>query len=122
MMKDFESETRHKKYLNNIKNKWRSASCKYKEKMEYIRNRNEKLDKMRDKAFRKRYIQKEKAIRNQLELKSHEKTEEKKRMAEELKKKNEEAIKNLEKFHRMQEEERLRIEQDTFLKSILFIL
>ncbi len=50
------------------------------------------------------------------------KQKKKKRMAEELKKKNEEAIKNLEKFHRMQEEERLRIEQDTFLKSILFIL
>ncbi len=86
MMKDFESETRHKKYLNNIKNKWRSASCKYKEKMEYIRNRNEKLDKMRDKAFRKRYIQKEKAIRNQLELKSHEKTEEKKKNGRRIKK------------------------------------
>ena len=43
-------------------------------------------------------------------------------MAEDLRRKNEEAAKNLEKFHRMQEEERLRIEEDTFLKSILFIL
>ena len=43
-------------------------------------------------------------------------------MAEDLRRKNEEAAKNLEKFHKMQEEERLRIEEDTFLKSILFIL
>ena len=122
MMKDFESETRHKKYLNNIKNKWRAASCRYKEKIEFIRIKNEKLDKMRDRAFKKRYKEKEKAIKNQLELKNNEKLEEKKRMAEDLRRKNEEAAKNLEKFHRMQEEERLRIEEDTFLKSILFIL
>ena len=121
MMKDFESESRHKKYLNNIKNKWRAASCRYKEKIEHIKEKNEKLDKMRDKAFKKRYKEKESSITNQLELKNFEKLEEKKRMAEDLRKKNEEAAKNLERFHRMQEEERLRIEQDTFLKSIYFL-
>ena len=121
MMKDFESESRHKKYLNNIKNKWRAASCRYKEKIENIKIKNEKLDKMRDKAFKKRYKEKENSIKNQLELKNYEKLEEKKRMAEDLRKKNEEAAKNLERFHRMQEEERLRVEQDTFLKSIYFL-
>ena len=28
MMKNFESETRHKKFLNGIKNKWRAARCR----------------------------------------------------------------------------------------------
>ena len=104
MMKNFESESRHKKYLNGIKNKWRAASCKYKEKVELIKIKNEKLNKMRDKAFKKRYLKKENAIKNQLELKHQEKQEEKKKLAEILKKKNEEAAKNLEKFHKMQEE------------------
>jgi hypothetical protein len=39
-------------------------------------------------------------------------------MAEIHKKKSEEAAKNLEEFHRIQEEERLKVEQDTFQRSI----
>ncbi len=122
MMKDFESESRHKKYLNGIRNKWRAESCKYKEKIAFIKTRNEKLYKMRDKAFKKRYKEKENSIKNQLELKNYEKLEKKKRMAEEFKKKNEDAAKNLERFHKMQEEERLKVEQDTFQRSISFFL
>ena len=118
MMKNFESESRHKKYLNSIKNKWRAASCKYKEKVQLIKINNEKLNKMRDKAYKKRYLKKENAIKNQLEIKNQEKQEEKRRLAELLKKKNEEASKNLEKFHKMQEEERLKLEEDTFQKSM----
>ena len=56
MMKNFESESRHKKYLNGIKNKWRAASCKYKEKVEFIKMKNEKLNKMRDKEYTKESI------------------------------------------------------------------
>ena len=39
-------------------------------------------------------------------------------MAEIIKKKNEDAAKNLEKFHKMQEEERLKLEEEKFKKSI----
>ncbi len=117
MMRNFESESRHKKYLNGIKNKWRAASCKYKEKVEFIKMKNEKLNKMRDKEYKKRYLKKENSIKNQLELKKNEKLEEKRRLAEIFKKKNEEAAKNLEKFHKLQEEERIRLEEDTFQKS-----
>ena len=117
MMKNFESESRHKKYLNGIKNKWRAASCKYKEKEEFIKMKNEKLNKMRDKEYKRRYLKKENSIKNQLELKKNEKLEEKRRLAEIFKKKNEEAAKNLEKFHKLQEEERIRLEEDTFQKS-----
>ena len=87
MMKNFESESRHKKYLNGIKNKWRAASCKYKEKVEFIKMKNEKLNKMRDKEYKKRYLKKENSIKNQLELKKNEKLEEKRRLAEIFKKK-----------------------------------
>jgi hypothetical protein len=117
MMNDFETESRHKKYLNGIKNKWRAASCKYLERVEYMKNRSEKLYRMRDKAFKKRYKEKEDSIQKQLRLKSFAKFEEKKRMAEIHKKKSEEAAKNLEEFHRIQEEERLKVEQDTFQRS-----
>ena len=119
MMKNFESESRHKKFLNGIKNKWRAASCRYKEKVALIKIKNEKLNKMRDRAFKKKYLQKEKAIKTQLEQKKFEKLEAKRKMAEIIKKKNEDAAKNLEKFHKMQEEERLKLEEDTFQKSIL---
>ena len=118
MMKNFESESRHKKFLNGIKNKWRAASCRYKEKVALIKIKNEKLNKMRDRAFKKKYLQKEKAIKTQLEQKTFEKLEAKRKMAEIIKKKNEDAAKNLEKFHKMQEEERLKLEEDTFQKSI----
>ena len=118
MMKNFESETRHKKFLNGIKNKWRAASCRYKEKVALIKIKNEKLNRMRDRAFKKKYLQKENAIKNQLEQKKFEKLEAKRKMAEIIKKKNEDAAKNLEKFHKMQEEERLKLEEDTFQKSI----
>ena len=73
---------------------------------------------MRDRAFKKKYLQKEKAIKTQLEQKKFEKLEAKRKMAEIIKKKNEDAAKNLEKFHKMQEEERLKLEEDTFQKSI----
>ena len=118
MMSDFETESRHKKYLNGIKNKWRAASCKYLERDEYMKNRSEKLYRMRDKAFKKRYKEKEDSIQKQLRLKSFAKFEEKKRRAEIHKRKSEEAAKNLEEFHRIQEEERLKVEQDTFQRSI----
>ena len=118
MMKNYESESRHKKFLNGIKNKWRAASCRYKEKVALIKIKNEKLNKMRDRAFKKKYLQKEKAIKTQLEQKKFEKLEAKRKMAEIIKKKNEDAAKNLEKFHKMQEEERLKLEEDTFQKSI----
>jgi hypothetical protein len=118
MMKNFESESRHKKFLNGIKNKWRAISCRYKEKVAFIKIKNEKLNKMRDRAFKKKYLQKENAIKNQLEQKKFEKLEAKRKLAEIIKKKNEDAAKNLEKFHKMQEEERLKLEEDTFQKSI----
>ena len=117
MMKNFESETRHKKFLNSIKNKWRAASCRYKEKVALIKIKNEKINRMRDKEFKRRCLQKENAIKNQLELKNMEKLEEKKRMALLLQKKNEEQSKNLEKFRQMQEEERLKLEEETFQRS-----
>ena len=117
MMSDFEAESRHKKILNGIKNKWRAASCKYLEKVESIKIKNEQLYRMRDRQFKKRYKEKEDKIKNKLEQKNIEKLEERKRRAESFKKKREDAERNLEEFHKMQEEERLRVEQDTFQRS-----
>ena len=118
MMRNFASESRHIKYLNNIKNKWIEISCKYKEKIELIKINNEKINRIRNKAFKKRYLQKENSIKHQLELKKQEKLEVKKQLTELFKKKNEDATKKLEKFHKKQEEERIKLEVDTFQKSI----
>ena len=124
MMSDFETETRHKKIINGIKNKWRIASTKYLEKVDLIKDRNKKLDKKRQREYKKRYKEKELSIQNQLEQKKNEILEKKKNMAEAIRKKNEDAAKNLEKFHELQEKERLKVEQDTMNKSkkLLFII
>ena len=124
MMSDFETETRHKKIINGIKNKWRIASTKYLEKVDLIKDRNKKLDKKRQREYKKRYKEKELSIQNQLEQKKYEILEKKKNMAEAIRRKNEDAAKNLEKFHELQEKERLKVEQDTMNKSkkLLFII
>ena len=117
MMMDFETETRHKKIMNGIRNKWRLASSKFLEKVDSIKDRNMKLDKIKQKEYKKRYKAKELSIQNQLELKRNEKLEKKKNMAEAFRKRNEDVEKNLEKFHQIQEEQRLKVEQDTMQKS-----
>ena len=124
MMSDFETETRHKKIINGIKNKWRIASTKYLEKVDLIKDRNKKLDKKRQREYKKRYKEKELSIQNQLEQKKYEILEKKKNITEAIRKKNEDAAKNLEKFHELQEKERLKVEQDTMNKSkkLLFII
>ena len=124
MMSDFETETRHKKIINGIKNKWRIASTKYLEKVDLIKDRNKKLDKKRQREYKKRYKEKELSIQNQLEQKKYEILEKKKNMAEAIRKKNEDAAKNLEKFHELQEKERLKVEKEKMNKSkkLLFII
>jgi hypothetical protein len=94
MMSDFETESRHKKYLNGIKNKWRAASCKYLKRVEYMKNRSEKLYRMRDKAFKKRYKEKEDSIQKQLRLKSFAKLKKKKGWQKSIKRK----VKKLQKI------------------------
>ena len=86
MMIDFETETRHKKIINGIRNKWRIASSKYYEKIKSIKVENKKADKKKQIDFKKRYKAKELSIKNQLELNKLEKFEEKNKRAEFLKK------------------------------------
>ena len=117
MMIDFETETRHKKIINGIRNKWRIASSKYSEKIKSIKIENKKADKKKQIDFKKRYKAKELSIKNQLELNKFEKMEEKNKKAEFLRKKNEDVEKNLEIFHKKLEEERLKVEENTKKKS-----
>jgi len=117
MMSDFEAETRHKNFLNGIKNKWRVASSKYHEKVENIKIATKKADNKKQNDFKKRYKTKELAIKNQLELNKHEKIEKQNKRAEYFKRKNESVEKNLELYHRQIEKERLKVEENTLKKS-----
>ena len=54
MLHDFESESRHKKILNTIRDKWKSLSAAHKEKVEEMKKRNEKLYRKKDKEFKKK--------------------------------------------------------------------
>ena len=107
MMLDFETETRHKKIINGIRNKWRVASSKYLEKINTIKIENKKAEQKKEKDYKKRFKAKELSIKNQLELNKLEKQEEKNKNVE----------KNLEIFHKKLEEERLRVEENTMKKS-----
>ena len=117
MMIDFETETRHKKVINGIKNKWRIETDKYNEKMKNIKMENKKASRKKQRDYKKRFKAKELSIKNQLELNKQGKIEEKNKRAEFFKRKNEGVEKNLEIFHKKLEEERLKVEKSTMKKS-----
>ena len=66
-MDDFELETRRKKLLNGIKNKWQEISKGYLEKIEEMKIKNENLYKERNRKFKQKIKKKELAIKNQKE-------------------------------------------------------
>ena len=116
MMDDFELETRRKKMLNGLKNKWNEMSKVYYEKIEEMKLKNAKIFKQRDKEFKKKIKKKEQSIMRQLQLKNDKILEEKKKAMEIGKKKSDDVLKNLEEYNKKQEEQRLKLEKDTFLK------
>ena len=115
-MDDFELETRRKKMLNGLKNKWNEMSKVYNEKIEEMKLKNAKIFKERDREFKKKIKKKEMSIMKQLQLKNEKILENRKRAMEIGKKKSDDVLKNLEEYNKRQEEERLKLEQDTFLK------
>ena len=121
MMSDFESESRHNKILNGIKQKWRAVSCSYKEKVENIKKLNEKMFQERSRNLLKKLKKKEKSLQMSIQSKQEAKNVEKQKMIEQMALKENEAKLNIQNFLEQQEKERLQIEQDTELKSIFYI-
>ena len=121
MMSDFESESRHNKILNGIKQKWRAVSCSYKEKVENIKKLNEKLFQERSRNLLKKLKKKEKSLQMSIQSKQEAKNVEKQKMIEQMALKENEAKLNIQNFLEQQEKERLQVEQDTELKSIFYI-
>ena len=121
MMSDFESESRHNKILNGIKQKWRAVSCSYKEKVENIKKLNEKMFKERRRNLLKKLKKKEKSLQMSIQSKQEAKNVEKQKMIEQMALKENEAKLNIQNFLEQQEKERLQVEQDTELKSIFYI-
>ena len=120
-MDDFELETRRKKLYNGLKNKWNEMSKIYTEKIEEMKAKNAKIFKERDKQFKKKLKKKEISIMKQLQLKNEKILEEKKRAMEVGKRKSDDVLKNLEEYNKKQEEERLQLEKDTFLRCNLIL-
>lgn len=121
MMSDFESESRHNKILNGIKQKWRAVSCSYKEKVENIKKLNEKMFQERSRNLLKKLKKKEKSLQMSIQSKQEAKNVEKQKMIEQMALKENEAKLNIQNFLEQQEKERLQVEQDTELKSIFYI-
>ena len=118
MMSDFESESRHNKILNGIKQKWRAVSSQYREKVDNIRKQNEKLFRDRSRNLLLKLKKKEKSLKMSIASKQEAKREEKKKMIMQLSQKENEAKLNVQNYLDKQEQNRLRVEQDTELKSI----
>ena len=116
MMDDFELEARRRKKFNSLKNKGDEKSKIYNEKIEEMKSKNEKIFKQRDREFKKKLKKKEISIMRQLQIKNEKIQEEKKKAMEIGKKKSDNVLKNLEEYNKQQEEKRLKLEQDTFLK------
>ena len=118
MMSDFESESRHNKILNGIKQKWRAVSSQYREKVDNIRKQNEKLFRDRSRNLLRKLKKKEQSLQMSIASKQEAKSEEKKGMIMQLSQKENEAKLNVQNYLDKQEQNRLRVEQDTELKSI----
>ena len=118
MMSDFESESRHNKILNGIKQKWRAVSSQYREKVDNIRKQNEKLFRDRSRNLLRKLKKKEQSLQMSIASKQEAKSEEKKGMIMQLSQKENEAKLNVQNYLYKQEQNRLRVEQDTELKSI----
>ena len=121
MMDDFDLETRRKKLHNGIRNKWSQLSKLYTEKVEEMKAKNERLYKERDRAFKKKIKLKEISRMKQLKIKNEKMMEDKKKAIEQGKRKCDDLMKNLEEYNKKQEEERLQLEKNTFLKCNLII-
>ena len=80
LMSDFESESRHNKILNGIKQKWRAVSSQYREKVDNIRKQNEKLFRDRSRNLLRKLKKKEQSLQMSIASKQEAKSEEKKRM------------------------------------------
>ena len=122
MMDDFELETRRKKIYNGLKNKWNEMSKIYSEKIEEMKAKNAKIFKERDKQFNKKLKKKEISIMKQLQLKNEKILEAKKHAMEVGKRKSDDVLKNLEEYNKKQEEQRLQLEKDIFLRCNLILL
>ena len=116
MIQDFEVKTRQEKIANNIRNKWKAATQSYIEKIEEMKLKNEKLYKERDRAFKLKLKKKELAIKKQLQLRNDKLIQKKKAQEEISKRRSDDILKNIEDYNKKQEEIRLQLEKETFLK------
>jgi hypothetical protein len=116
MIRDFEVKTRQEKIANNIRNKWKAATQSYIEKIEEMKLKNEKLYKERDRAFKLKLKKKELAIKKQLQLRNDKLIQKKKAQEEISKRRSDDILKNIEDYNKKQEEIRLQLEKETFLK------
>ena len=116
MIRDFEVKTRQEKIANNIRNKWKAATQSYIEKIEEMKLKNEKLYKERDRAFKLKLKKKELAIKKQLQLRNDKLIQKKKAQEEISKRRSDDILKNIEDYNKKQEESRLQLEKETFLK------
>ena len=121
MISDFELESRKNKILNNIKKKWGERSVRYKEKIDEIRAKNERMFKIREREFKKKLKLKEKTIAKIKELKEKKLAEDKKKKEMLSKRKVDDIQQNIENFNKQMEENRLKVEREVFRKSKYFI-
>ena len=122
MLEDFESEERYLNRIKKIKNKWKSESKKYNERLEHMKEKKEEYYINKRNNLLKEYEQKQKEIENQLYKSKASKESIRKKQLEILaKKENQAKEKKILKLKR-DEKERLEIQTQISIRSKFYIL
>ena len=109
MIKDFESKERRENHFKKIKRRWASVGKRYNETIQKMKELKEENFKKQNLALKKKLKEKENKEKNKIP--------EKQINILNLIKKEKAARENVQKFLYLQEEGRLRFEEDTILKS-----
>ena len=117
MVSEYQIENRRKNYWNKIRRKLTEKSRLYLEKIEELKIKNEQRYLDRSKEFNQKYQMKEQSIMNIIKLTQDKMREKRRKVRAVGRKKMDDVMKNLDEFHRIQEEKRLQLEKENFSKS-----
>ena len=122
MLEDFESEERYLNRIKKLKNKWKSESKKYNERLEHMKEKKEEYYNNKRNNLLKEYEQKQKEIENQLYNSKVSKENSRKKQIEILAKKESQAKERKILKLKRDEKERLEIQNQISIRSKFYIL
>lgn len=115
MIDDFDLKQRRKLLINKFRDKCDKKNLLYKEKIDELKLKAERLYEQKDKEYKKKLKRKEQSIQKQLALRTQRILNDNKKFGSK-KTNSRNILKKLEEFNKKQEQQRLKLEQETFTK------